>query len=35
LENGDTYLIIASQAGCREIVKELIKKGADVNACNV
>lgn len=31
-ENNDTFLILASQSGNREIVKELIKRGADINA---
>lgn len=31
-ENRDTFLTLASQSGNKEIVKELIKRGADINA---
>lgn len=31
LENHETLLTLASKSGCKEVVKELIKKGADIN----
>ncbi|CAD8078635.1 unnamed protein product [Paramecium primaurelia] len=34
LENHDTLLTLASKSGCKEMVKELIKKGADINIQN-
>ncbi|CAD8092367.1 unnamed protein product [Paramecium sonneborni] len=34
LQNGNTYLILAAQCGCKEIVYELIKRGADINIQN-
>ncbi|CAD8085177.1 unnamed protein product [Paramecium sonneborni] len=34
-QNGNTFLIIAAQCGCIEIVHELIKRGSDLNIQNV
>ncbi|CAD8171150.1 unnamed protein product [Paramecium octaurelia] len=34
LQNGNTFLILAAQCGCIEIVHELIKRGADINIQN-
>ncbi|CAD8171378.1 unnamed protein product [Paramecium octaurelia] len=34
LENNDTLLTLASKSGCKDIVKELVKKGADINIQN-
>ncbi|CAD8181887.1 unnamed protein product [Paramecium pentaurelia] len=34
LQNNDTLLILASKSGCKDMVKELIKKGADINIQN-
>ncbi|CAK63668.1 unnamed protein product (macronuclear) [Paramecium tetraurelia] len=34
LQNGNTFLILAAQCGCSEIVHELIKRGADINIQN-
>ncbi|CAK88919.1 unnamed protein product (macronuclear) [Paramecium tetraurelia] len=34
LENNDTLLILASKSGCKDMVKELIKMGADINIQN-
>ncbi|CAD8162916.1 unnamed protein product [Paramecium octaurelia] len=34
LENNDTLLILASKSGCKDMVKELVKMGADINIQN-
>ncbi|CAK73970.1 unnamed protein product (macronuclear) [Paramecium tetraurelia] len=34
LQNGNTFLIMAAQCGCIEIVHELIKRGADIDIQN-
>ncbi|CAD8170903.1 unnamed protein product [Paramecium pentaurelia] len=34
IQNGNTFLILAAQCGCIEIVHELIKRGADINIQN-
>ncbi|CAD8082345.1 unnamed protein product [Paramecium sonneborni] len=34
LENNDTLLTLASKSGCKEMIKELVKKGADINIQN-
>ncbi|CAD8186333.1 unnamed protein product [Paramecium octaurelia] len=34
LQDGNTFLILAAQCGCREIVHELVKRGADINIQN-
>ncbi|CAD8079315.1 unnamed protein product [Paramecium primaurelia] len=34
LQDGNTFLILAAQCGCKEIVHELVKRGADINIQN-
>ncbi|RHY24049.1 hypothetical protein DYB32_008993, partial [Aphanomyces invadans] len=34
-ENGNTLLIIACQNGLKRLTKELLRRGANINACNV
>ncbi|CAD8093251.1 unnamed protein product [Paramecium sonneborni] len=34
IKNNDTLLTLASKSGCKEMIKELIKKGADINIQN-
>ncbi len=31
LSNNDTFLTLAAKIGCKEMVRELIKRGADIN----